>query len=236
MFSASILNFDLLDVLKLSIKSIIVIDAAQSLLSKNERFESDFVVYSPRKIVEVPNGAIIETKNKNFSSKLSLQTVPYENLFYIYLAFQKRNLFYESGEAEWFKDYKESEKNQLIGNYRIDDYSYSTLFYGINYNAISNARRQNYAFLLSEFEDIAIYKELPKNVVPLGFPVLIDNRDELLKLLYSQKIYPPVHWPVTDEGRSFNVILRKKELTLLCDQRYDIKVLKKMVKIIKPKK
>lgn len=42
---------------------IIVIDAAQALLSKNNRELADFVVFSPRKIIEIPNGAVIETKN-----------------------------------------------------------------------------------------------------------------------------------------------------------------------------
>lgn len=216
-------------------KAGILLDAAQSLLSKNTRAASDFIVYSPRKLVGVPAGAVIQTNNKKFISNIYLQYVCEENLFFIYKAYQKRTAFDNDFRTEWYNDYKLSVQNQIIGNYRIDDFSLSVLKFGINYKNIAEKRRENYKFLLSELSDIAIYKTLPDNVVPLGFPILSDKRGEIIEMLYKNSIFAPVHWPVTDNNRPYNKMLKKNEITLICDQRYNSEDLMQMVKLIKSK-
>ncbi len=214
-------------------KAKIIIDGAHSLLSNFNREKCDFVVYSPRKLVETPNGAIIETDNEEFRSAINLNKISFENLYNIYYAYQRRNIDFKSGEAEWFADYKVSEQSQQIGEYKIDDFSYSILIHGINYQKVADIRRKNFLFLLNELKDIAIFKQLPNNVVPLGFPVKMKNREKIQKVLYSNKIYPPVHWPVTQSARKYNQKLEEQELTLLCDQRYDIQDIEKMINLVK---
>lgn len=213
----------------------ILLDAAQSLLSENNRNNCDFIVYSPRKTIEIPTGAVIQTNNSKYISNISLKSVSEENLFFIYNAYQKRTIFDNNYETEWFSDYKLSEKNQIIGNYKIDDFSLSVLKYGVDYEYIKKKRRENFKFLLNELFDIAIFKTLSKEVVPLGFPVLVKKRQKTLDFLYSNNIFAPVHWPVISNNRPFNRTLKNNEITLICDQRSNLEDLQQMVKIIKTK-
>ena len=212
---------------------IIVIDAAQALLSKNNRELADFVIFSPRKTIEIPNGAVIETKNKSFLKNIKLQKPDTKSLFYIFKAYQKRTLFDNGNKNDWFEDYKISEKNQLVGNYRIDDFSLSFLKNSIDYKNIETKRRENFRFLLKELTKVSIFKELPNEVIPLAFPILTGKREQILEQLYKNNIFAPIHWPVTYKNRPFNKILKVNEISLICDQRISVKSLEKTINIIK---
>src|SRR5699024_12168710 len=65
-----------------------------------------------------------------------------------------------------------------------------------------------------------------KAMTPLFVPIIVkDNkkRNELLKLLINNKIYCPFHWPVPNDLtlNDKNSEIYKKELSLICDQRYN---------------
>jgi len=64
---------------------------------------------------------------------------------------------------------------------------------------LKEQRYNNYVSLLDNFKDIALIKEINSNIVPLGFPVLIKNRNEIRKNLISKNIFCPVHWILPDE-------------------------------------
>jgi dTDP-4-amino-4,6-dideoxygalactose transaminase len=63
-------------------------------------------------------------------------------------------------------------------------------------------RRTGYQRLLSRFKEIAIFKQLPDNVVPLGFPVQIEQRDAVRKELIKKNIFCPIHWVLPEGFRS----------------------------------
>ena len=65
---------------------------------------------------------------------------------------------------------------------------------------------------------------------PLFVPILLQNRKRTRKILTSNQIYCPVHWPKPD-GCDSN--LYEQELSLVCDQRYDEKDMSRMVSILK---
>lgn len=59
---------------------------------------------------------------------------------------------------------------------------------------------------------------------PLGFPVIVDERDDLRQFLIDRLVYPPVHWAIDicTLGEFVDSIwLSKHMLTLPCDHRYD---------------
>ncbi len=64
---------------------------------------------------------------------------------------------------------------------------------------------------------------------PLFVPILIPNRDEVRNSLIKNEIYCPIHWP-KPEGCKSNIY--NMELSLICDQRYGVKDMKRIVKII----
>lgn len=170
-----------------------------------------------------------------FFKNIKLQTPDAKNLFHIFKAYQKRTLFDNGNKNEWFEDYKISEKNQLVGNYRIDDFSLSFFKNGIDYKNIETKRRENFKFLLKELNEVSIFKELPNEVIPLAFPILKGKREQILKQLYKNNIFAPIHWPVTYKNRPYNKVLETNEISLICNQRNNLENLQQMARLIKSK-
>ena len=61
---------------------------------------------------------------------------------------------------------------------------------------------------------------------PLFVPILLPNRDKVREHLTKNEIYCPVHWP-KPEGCESNIY--DMELSLICDQRYGIEDMKRIV-------
>ena len=64
---------------------------------------------------------------------------------------------------------------------------------------------------------------------PLFVPVLLPNRDEVRAHLTKNEIYCPVHWP-KPKGCESNIY--DLELSLICDQRYGIEDMERIVSVI----
>ena len=65
---------------------------------------------------------------------------------------------------------------------------------------------------------------------PLFVPILLPNRDEVRTHITKNEIYCPVHWP-KPEGCESNIY--DLELSLICDQRYGLEDMKRIVSVIK---
>jgi hypothetical protein len=215
---------------------IVVEDGAHSLLSQYDRSYTDYVLFSPRKLIGIPAGAILMAMNEDVDFG-PLQPAPRDALNAVYQAFLMRTAFDKGNETDnnWFGVYKQAEALQPTGDYAIDDFSRSLLDIAFDYETIASKRRRNFLFLLDRLEDIATYKTLPDDVVPLGFPVLLDNRDTIQKELFKHNIFCPIHWPidgVIPKNYHSSFDLNKRILTLICDQRYSIEQLEQMVDIM----
>lgn len=102
-------------------------------------------------------------------------------------------------------------------------------------NLIKTKRRENAKYLLKSLNEITVFKNIGENDCPLFVPVLVKNRDELRDMLKKNDIYCPIHWgkpyalDFNDEVENFY----RSELSLVCDQRYDLDHMEKMVNIVK---
>ncbi len=102
---------------------------------------------------------------------------------------------------------------------------------------IKEKRRENAAFLLENFHDLAVFDEIGENDCPLFVPILLDEkeRDGLRRHLIKEQIYCPIHWPLTEhhclteKGKE----IYQRELSLVCDQRYSVKDMERMVLSVK---
>lgn len=65
---------------------------------------------------------------------------------------------------------------------------------------------------------------------PLFVPILLANRDKVRSFLTKNEIYCPVHWP-KPEGCESNIY--NQELSLICDQRYGIEDMERIVSTLK---
>lgn len=97
---------------------------------------------------------------------------------------------------------------------------------------IIHKRRQNARFLMDNLKEIdgikLLFSDVKGNDCPLFVPILVEKkiRDKLKQHLIDKSIYCPVHWGLS-KYHSFDGIAAKeiydREISLICDQRYDIK-------------
>ena len=150
----------------------------------------------------------------------------------------------ESGEGEkryFLKLYQEAE--ELLD---IDYTGYSSLeesvssFATLDIEKVREKRRENGNYLLRELEKIEGVR-LPCTSIgegcPLFIPILVEAhlRDDLKSYLIKNEIYCPVHWPISkdhdlQDKREKDVY--EQELSVICDQRYEIMDMKKIVDCI----
>jgi dTDP-4-amino-4,6-dideoxygalactose transaminase len=101
--------------------------------------------------------------------------------------------------------------------------SLAIINYSVDYSTIAKRRRDNYRALSERLGEYAIFRGIEPDVVPLGFPVRLANRDEVRQALFDHQIYPPVHWlieGVTPPEYKDSHRLACQIMTLPCDQRY----------------
>jgi len=87
---------------------------------------------------------------------------------------------------------------------------------------IKKARRENASYLIDELN---IPIKMCDIDVPLFVPIFTNDRDRLREHLINNQIYCPIHWPGSDVNGT--------ELSLICDQRYDLEDMEKIVLAIK---
>lgn len=218
-------------------KAWILEDACQSLLTAGLGQYSDFVIFSPRKFIGVPDGGILGMRSDQMIVVDQLSDPPEEWWSRsLEASLSRRDFDAYGGSRDWFKVFQEVEKESPVGAYKMSDLSGKILRSGIDYGDVAAIRRRNYLFLLDSIGEFALYKNLPKDVIPLGFPICLSNRDQVKEIFYKQDIFPPIHWNIKgivppmfkDSHRLSSMIL-----TLICDQRYDLNQMQRMVDVIR---
>ena len=218
------------------IGALILQDAAQALLSTFDRGYADFVMYSPRKTLGVPDGGILESRCEISFDSSKLNEPPSEYVMATYRAFFERGYYDRSGNGSWFSYYKKAEKLNPAGSYQMSNLAQALLNRGFDYELIASQRRKNYKKISSELSHIMVLKDLPDNVVPLSCPIKINDRDRLLAQLHEKQFYCPVHWPikgVVPESFEDSHDLSNNIISVLCDQRLSESDLDEMLKVIK---
>jgi hypothetical protein len=202
----------------------LVDDAAQALLSEGVGTDADFVVFSPRKFVGLPDGGclVIRIPLPDFSPQLPPPPDAWwrESLSAVAL---RRDFDCIGGNRDWFTQFRLAENHVPAEPHAMSELTRRLLAHGINFEAVASHRRDNYRLLLKLLGDVAMFPELPEGVVPLGFPIRARPRDAIRDDLFRQHIFPPVHWPLCGcVPASFDGShrLAAEIMTLPCDQRY----------------
>ncbi len=210
-------------------------DAAQALLSSFKRPFADFILYSPRKFLGIPDGGILESNCTEDFSSIELEPAPKRTEQQFAKAFANRSAFDKDGRTTWFDDYRLAEIQNRSGSYEMGKQASSLLNNGMNYWLMEVRRRENYSRLLKSLGSIALLNHLPSDVVPLGFPIVHEKRDLIQRALFGKQIYCPIHWMINSSIQSSvrqTHSLSNQILTLLCDHRMSDVQLKYMIKIV----
>ncbi len=217
--------------------SIILYDRTHSFLMENDPYLAlaDYSFASIRKWMEVIGGAVV-----NGVGKFELKPCSYldckEKAMRMKKAFIEGdtsidkqtflNLYSEFGH-HLAEDYQ---------NYEMDDLSFA-LYKTEDLSAMRRKRRENAKYLHENLKGVKFIGELTENAEPLFVPVFFgttEQRNAVRKKLIEAQIYCPIHWPkptLIPADFEANKIY-DTELSLICDQRYDLTDMERMVTLI----
>lgn len=212
-------------------------DASQALLTQAAGEGADFCVFSPRKFLGVPDGGILTGSSGGSWQGVTLQPAPGEWWAEAFLAALLRRDFDRGGsDRRWFDLFRKTEPSSPTGYYAMSELSRVILHGNFDYEQAAAHRVRNYRFLLDEIRDFALFPFLDDGTVPLGFPVCMQNRDEVRNALFEIQVYPPLHWPIHEfipSQFTDSLRLEAEIMTLPCDQRLEPGDLAQAIDIIK---
>ena len=220
---------------------IIIEDCTQCLYSSFPISDADYVVASIRKWCGVPDGGFAICKEECFTHKPNHSDEKMVDAKRRASELKYQFLFEGKGDKPTFKaKYREGE--ELLDNqtdyYAIGDLS-AAIQAELDIELLKKKRRSNFKVLLEGFQNIAgikvIFDTLPDDVVPLYFPILVDDREAVQDLLADNDIYAPVVWPKADNCPAIDEVsetIYEKILCIPIDQRYDVDDMQRIVNVI----
>lgn len=152
-------------------------------------------------------------------------------------------LFRNKGSKNAFLDMFTMFSDQLQSNYKsfeIDSLS-KILLSNIDIHILKEKRRENASYLYEELKNCDFIKPIIKepdfaNDCPLYLPIKVETkfRNDLRDYLIAKRIYCPIHWPIPNINCLNKATKRiyEEELSLVCDQRYGIDDMRRIVKTI----
>ena len=109
------------------------------------------------------------------------------------------------------------------------------LFAGTDFEQAKWQRRANAKVILEGLKSLGIKPliEVPADAVPLFIPIYLENRDEVRRRMFQHEVFCPVHWPQEGMDVKKGKKMAEHELSLICDQRYGVKEMNEIIKIIR---
>lgn len=227
-------------------KGVVVIeDCTQCLYSSFSISNADYIVASIRKWCNVPDGGFAICREGVFTNKPIQTDIKMVETKRIASELKYQFLFEGKGDKPTFKaKYREAE--QLLDNqdkyYAIGELS-AAIQAELDVEQLKKKRRDNYKQLLGGIQNTAgikvIFNSLSDNVVPLYFPILVEDREAIQVFLADNDIYAPAIWPKAENcpqvGEVANLIY-EKILCIPIDQRYDIEDMNRFLEVFNYKR
>lgn len=226
----------------LTSKGVVVIeDCTQCLYCDFKVSNADYFVGSIRKWCGAPDGGFAVCKEGMFTGKPSNADNVMVEAKRLASEMKYQFLFEGKGDKPTFKaKYREAEA--LLDNqtsfYSIGKLS-ATIQANLNVDFLRCRRRINYQVLLDGLKETNAYRivfqHLPEGVIPLYFPLLVENREQLQDVLAGNDIYAPVVWPKPDCCPAIGEMAETIYNQILCipiDQRYREDDMKRIVNVI----
>ena len=185
----------------------------------------DYFLFSPRKFLAVPDGGVLISKENKELLQTHLQEAGEDVMFTMLKALLLRRDFdILGGERKFLELFEQGERRFAPGTLKMSQLTHMLLTQGFDYHQIQTQRRTNFRILLKELGSYALFHQFPDNVVPLGFPIRVNNRNEIRNKLFQKNIFPAIHWDLkVSVPRQFvqSHQLSEEIMTLPCDQRYN---------------
>lgn len=201
-------------------------DCAQALATGRAAW-GDWQLYSPRKLVGVPDGGLLVARSARAAATRLADSVPGDCATAVDRARAQWMRYEDEGEEHndlWYPIHSAKEEAFGVARTRISRLTWE-LLERLDMEAIATARRSNHAVLAGLLADVALVGGPAEGWVPMGFPVRVpaQRRDAIRQRLFDARIFPAVHWEhlaAPAEEFAPEHVLAASELTLPCDQRY----------------
>lgn len=193
-------------------------DRAQTLWQSGLSW-SDWVIYSPRKLLGVPDGGIlINQKGGEDISSFCANLNQNMDLSYMLPSLARFENFTPKLR---YKYYSEVEKRMAALDYQMS-YMSKLILHSTDHFPLVERRIRNFHALYKNFSNYALM-ESAGDFAPFGFPVLLPNAIECVEELRKRGIYAARHWikiPNKFEAGEFEKKLSSECVTIPCDHRF----------------
>lgn len=210
---------------------IIIVDATQTAFSHSKIYElADYIVASYRKwfdslcaVVYSKRGFVQEESNHNYDR--------YTDTFRKASVLKEEYIKHSKGEKQEFLSLYATANQLLDSCYDIFTASDSEvdIVYRADSDFLIKRRRENAQLLMSAVKSMSgiydislIYNDMGDEDCPLFVPILVNEKKRafIRKKMIEDNIYCPCHWPIDSRYPYKETLYSRKELSLICDQRY----------------
>ncbi len=220
----------------LNYNGIVIRDLTHSLFSSTYD-DADYLFGSLRKWCGVWTGGFVWSKDGHTLPMEQIEDNGYTNIREHAMKMKKEYIYGDNLGKEYLEEFNKAEELlEDIGMLPASERD-KKLACLINVEYIKEKRRANASVLQEAFPEWLFFSRLDFSDCPLFVPVFIPNnqRDGLRRYLIDQSIYCPVHWPLS---KYHNLLSKEREiyeneLSLVCDQRYNVEDMTRMVNEIK---
>jgi len=203
-------------------------DCAQAALTSGVGAVGDYVVTSWRKLLPVPDGAVLAC-----DVPVDAALAEADEGFVSRRALGKFLRGAGGDDADFLHLFEESEKRLRPDRPRAISWLSRRLLERVDAKDVGARRRRNWAALARTLKRALpegcspLFSSLADGEVPLGFPIRVPprRRDALRAFLAKRRMYCPVHWALPEDAHANDGVfagdleLSRSELTLSVDQR-----------------
>lgn len=222
--------------------TLVIEDITHSLLSeKSFNLNSDYLLASLRKWFPIISGGVAVKRTGFFKSRIKRGTK--SELISLRKKAMLEKAQFMNGEivekSTFIKKYNTANRMLDLDYklYDIDSVSLNVLN-NTSISDIKHSRNKNILFLYQKLASKKyinfLFDEFNSKDCLLFLPIILksrNDRDELRAHLIKENIFCPIHWPKPILLKdSSNNILYERELSLVIDQRYEIKDLERLVR------
>lgn len=212
--------------------AIIIEDDVQAFYEfKKELNGVDFKFTSLRKTFAVPDGGLVKT-NHNLTQLDSINTFGQYKAAAALLKSMREGNFNDQIYLELFEKGESLIDDELeCGMSPVAQKLYSY----VDEERVKVRRLNNAKYLLEQLTKLGIKPIIPliENHVPLFIPIVLNNRDAVRKAMFKNEIFCPIHWPLEGVDLQRGSIMAETELSLIIDQRYGVKDMEEIIRVLK---
>lgn len=216
--------------------ALIIEDLSQSFYVEPKSI-ADFTILSLRKYFPVPDGGIVISHDEKVLYDWPYAAKEDTSFAHHSLEALAGRTLYDAGftdSREWFEVFQSAESSMPTGLHPMSNFTQAQMVGVIDFENDRLQRISNFNFLFSELERVSLIKDM-KGSAPLGFPIVLERRDEVRSALFKHNIYPPIHWAVqgvVPVQYKESHELSRRVMTIPCDGRYDSFDMRRIVSIL----